>query len=265
MITSNPTTSEEATPGDIASWVTLLRRASWALAACFVAGGVLFALIEFGVIEGPGPPAGIPDDYPTNLGYFLADQRVVFPYETAAAVLFSVGFIALAGIGIGLRSLAGPRDPMGTITAGCFAFAAGLGVISQLGYIGAKRVAIDPAICQCKYGPEQTISQHRALEMAGGASDWLLAGALLLAALGMLAIPAVATRSRLLSRTWARSSQALAVLLIIAVIGLVFEIDLMFQLIAAVGAVVLLPAWASWLGRQAAGEAATSPNGSAGP
>ncbi|HET9671458.1 MAG TPA: hypothetical protein VFQ40_01250, partial [Actinomycetota bacterium] len=119
----------------------MLRWASWALAACFIVAGVLFALIEFGVIEGPGPPAGIPDDYPTNLGYFLADQRVVFPYETAAAVLFSLGFIALAGIGIGLRSLAGPGDLAGTATAGSFAFAAGLGVISQLGYIGATRVA----------------------------------------------------------------------------------------------------------------------------
>jgi hypothetical protein len=176
-----------------------------------VAAGTLFALIEFGVIEGPGPPAGIPDDYAINLGYFLADQRVVFPYEIAAAVLFSLGFIALAGIGVGLRGLEGPRNPMGTVTAGSFGFAAGIGVISQLAYIGAKRVAIDPAICQCKWGPEQTISQHRALEMAGGASDWLLAGALLLAGLGMLAIPSLVSRSRVLSRSWAQVSQVLGV------------------------------------------------------
>jgi hypothetical protein len=30
----------------------------------------------------------------------------------------------------------------------------------------------------------------------------------------------------------------------------VFEIDIVFQLIAAVGSVILLPAWAIWLDRQ---------------
>ncbi len=38
-------------------------------------------------------------------------------------------------------------------TTSCFT--AGIGVISQLAYIGAKRVAIDPAICECKYAPDR--------------------------------------------------------------------------------------------------------------
>ena len=232
------------------SWAKILHRATWGLTICFVLAGILFILVEAGVVEGPGPPPGIPNDYPTNLGYFLADERVVFPYEVAAGILFSLGFIALAGIGVGLRGIAGPRDPMGTITAGCFGLAAGLGVISQLILIGAKRVAIDPAICECKYAAEQTISQHRTLEMIGGASDWLLAGALLLAGLGMLAIPSLVARSRLLTRSWGQVSQVLGILFVIGMLGLVFEVDIVFQLIAAVGSVILLPAWSLWLDRQ---------------
>jgi hypothetical protein len=251
VIETEPAISDETVP-----WARILHWAAWALATCFVLAGILFVLVESGVIEGPGAPPGIPNDYPTRLGYFLADQRVIFPYETAAAVLFSLGFIALAGIGVGLRGVAGPRDPMGTITAGCFGFAAGIGVISQLAYVGAKRVAIDPAVCECKYAPEQTISQDRALEMIGGASDWLLAGALLLAALGMLTIPSLVSRSRSLSRLWAQVSQVLGIVLLIGVLALLFEVDIVFQLIAAVGSVILLPAWALWLDRQVTVEAA---------
>ena len=58
-------------------------------------------------------------------------------------------------------------------------------------FIGAKRVAIDPAVCECKWAPEQMIGQDRTLEMIYGVQDWLIAGALLLAGLGMLAIPSL--------------------------------------------------------------------------
>ena len=117
-------------------------------------------------------------------------------------------------------------------------------------FIGAKRVAIDPAVCECKWAPEQMISQDRTLEMIYGVQDWLIAGALLLAGLGMLAIPSLVARSGVLSVAWGRFSQFLSILFFLAVLGLVFEVDTVFQLIAAVGSVLLLPAWAIWLDRQ---------------
>jgi hypothetical protein len=244
--------TESANAVEAASWTRVLRWAAWALTACLVVAGILFALVEFGLIEGPGPPRGIPNDYPTNLGYYFADQRVVFPYEVAGAVLFSLGFLAFACIGLGLKYMTPARDPSGAIVAGAFAFAAGLLVVSQLIFIGAKRVAIDPAVCECKWAPEQMISQDRALEMIYGVQDWLIAGALLLAGLGMLVIPSLATRSGVLSTAWGRFSQLLSIVFFLAVLGLVFELGTAFDLIAAVGSVLLLPAWAIWLDRRLA-------------
>ena len=242
--------SEAAIDEKAPSWRSLLRWSAWALTACFVLAGILFFLIEFGVIEGPGMPPGTPNDYPTHLGYSFADERVIFPYEVAGSALFALGFLVLAGLGFALRGFVGSRDPIGTIVAACFGFAGGIGAISQLIFIGAKRVAIDPAVCECKYAPEQLISQDRALEMIVGATDWLLAGALLLAAFGLLAIPILTSRSHLLSTTWGRASQVLAAVLLVGILGLLLEADTVFDLFAAVGSVVLLPAWALWLDRQ---------------
>jgi hypothetical protein len=202
------------------------------------------------VIDVPGIPPGLPNDFPVRLGYYFADQRVIFPYEVAGSILFALGFLAFAAIGLGLRSLTPHRDPIGTIVATSFGFSGALLVISQLMYVGAKRIAIDPEVCQCEYAPEQLISQDRTLEMVIGIGDWLIAGALLLAGLGMLAIPALVARSRVLSPVWGRVSQALAIVFFVAILGLLFEVDIVFQLIAAVGSVLLLPAWALWLERQ---------------
>ena len=244
---------------EAANWRTVLHWAALALVVCLVVAGILFSLVEFGAIEGPGEPAGIPNDYPTHLGYYFADQRVVFPYEVAGAILFSLGFLAIAVIGFGLKKMTPATDPSGTLVAGSFAFAAGLLTVSQLAFIGAKRVAIDPDVCECKYAPEQMISQDRTLEMIYGMNDWLIAGALLLAGLGLLAAPRLAARSGFLSPAWGRASQLLSILFFLGVLALVFDVEIVFELVAAVGSIILLPAWALWLDRQLAGSQRAEP------
>jgi hypothetical protein len=244
--------SESLSAEETTSWTTALRRATLALAVCLVVAGILFVLVEFGVIEGPGPPPGTPREYPTQLGYFFADERVIFPYQIAGGLLFSLGFLALAAIGMGLRSLAGRGYAIGTAVAACFSFAAGLLVTSQLIFIGAKRVAIDPELCDCRWATEQIISQHRALVMVDGVTNWLVAGTLLMGGLGMLAIPGIVARIPSLSAGWGRASQILGVVFLIGVVAIVFEIEILFQLVAAIGSVVLLSGWALWLGRQLA-------------
>ena len=44
----------------------------------------------------------------------------------------------------------------------------------------------------------------------------------------------------------------LAIVLFVGILGLLFEVDIVFELFAAVGSVVLIPAWALWLDRQLA-------------
>lgn len=240
----------ERSTDETAASAQVIRWGAWALSASLVIAGILVGLVEFGVIEGPGPPPGVPNEYPTQLGYFFADERVVFPYQVAGAVLYSLGFLAFAAIGLGLKNLVGSRDTTGTIVAACFAFSAGLLVVSQLIFVGAKQVAIDEEQCDCRWATEQVISQHRALEMVYGINDWLLAGSLTLAGLGMLAIPALVRRRPSLSMAWARASQALAVVFFVAVVAVFFQVDIVFQLIAAIGSILLLPFWALWLDRQ---------------
>jgi hypothetical protein len=243
---------DSGTTTETSSWRDVLHWSALALVVCLVIAGILLSLVEFGAIEGPGAPAGTPNDYTIHLGYYFADQRVVFPYEVGGAVFYSLGFLAFALVGLGLKNMMPVGEPGGTMVAGAFAFSAGLLVVSQLAFIGAKRVAIDPAVCECKYAPEQLISQDRTLDMIYGVNDWLIAGALLLAGLGMLAIPRVVARSAVLSTAWGRASRILSIWFFVGVIAFVFDIEILFQLIAAVGSILLLPAWALWLDRQVA-------------
>lgn len=231
-------------------WRRVLRWSVWILTIGLVSAGILLVIIETGVVEGPGAPPGAPDDLPTRIGYFFADERERFPYEIAAGVLFSAGFLAFAAIGVALRSAFARRDSTGTVIATSFVASAVLLTISQLMYLGAKEVAIDPAICQCPFAPEQLIAQQRALDMVGGAANWIGAGALLLAGLGMFSIPIITARSGAVSASWALTSRALAVVFLIAVVATIAELDTLFQITAAVGSVFLLPAWAVWLERQ---------------
>lgn len=244
---------DRARSEETATWTRVVHWAALALAASLLVAGVLFALVEFGVVEGSGPPADAPNDYPIQLGFYFADQQVIFPYQIAGGLLFSLGFLAFALIGLGLRSLSGRPNPLGTIVAACFAFGAGLLVVSQLIFIGAKRVAIDTFLCDCRWATEQLISQDRALAMVESVNEWLIAGSLLLTGLGMLSLPALAARTPMLTAAWARASQMLGVVFFLGVLAILFEFDLAFELIAAVGSVLLLPAWAVWLDRRLAG------------
>jgi hypothetical protein len=116
-------------------------------------------------------------------------------------------------------------------------------VVSQLIFVGAKQVAIDKALCDCRWATEQLISQHRTLEMVYGINDWLVTGSLFLAGLGMLAIPALVSRQPLLSVAWARASQALAVVFFVAVLAVFFQVDITSSS-SRRSAASLLPVWA---------------------
>ncbi|HYY07991.1 MAG TPA: hypothetical protein VFA25_05240, partial [Actinomycetota bacterium] len=62
-----------------------------------------------------------------------------------------------------------------------------------------------------------------------------------------------------LSPAWGRASQLLSILFFLGVLALVFVVEIVFELVAAVGSIILLPAWALWLDRQLAGSQRAEP------
>jgi hypothetical protein len=130
---------------------------------------------------------------------------------------------------------------MGTLAVGV---GAGIGATSQLLFIGAKEVGIDPHYCDCVRAAEQIISRGQALGMIDNAQQWLVAAFLVLASAGLFLIWRVASDRGLFSSAWRGLTLGLALFLILGVIAWVAELDILSDVFVALGGGVLTPLWA---------------------
>jgi len=238
---------------DRTGWVRVGRLLSWIVAGSFVLAGVMFVLIESGITapEGTTAPRAARQDYVDATIAFFQNEQSRWPQELTASLLFALGFAALAALGVLLARALGGTEARAAILSSTFLVAGTLGVAAQLLYVGAKQVAIDPRYCDCRYAPEQIISQARGLALVEGAQRWLLGGFFALAALGFWQLAQLSLRRRVFSARWGRLSQLLAVVLLVElVVPLAPQFELALQVVVFVGAGILLPFWAVWLDRQ---------------
>jgi hypothetical protein len=138
----------------------------------------------------------------------------------------------------------GRDDPwmlLGTLAVGV---GAGIGAVSQLFYLGAKEVAIDPHYCDCARAAEQIIGRGQALDMIDNAQRWLLVGTLVLASAGLFLIWRGASNRGLFSPTWRGLTLAIALVLAVGVITMAAEVGDLSDVVAAVGIAILTPVWA---------------------
>jgi hypothetical protein len=149
-----------------------------------------------------------------------------------------------------LRRLFGRDDVKSSMASASLGIGAGIAAASQLAFIGAKQIAIDPNFCQCEHAPEQIISQSRALDMAEAAQAWLVVGFLVLGAVGLLLFAGANRDRRLLPPSWGYVSQVLAAVLVLALVGIVFDIQAVNDLSLAVISGILVPIWAILLARR---------------
>ena len=194
-----------------------------------------------------------PPDIPESLNMVdfrlaVQDYRVAsWPTFLLSNLANGVGFMAVAALGLALagRLMTGGPHRVG-ITAG-LGMAGILGAVAQLVIIGVTQPTIDSAYCDCGFKETEIVAQIWAQQLAESASQWLLLGALALAAVGV-ASAGTAFRDRM-PASWNVFSWLTALGLVAAVVIPFLRInpDLDFWLLALVAG-AMVPIWAIWLG-----------------
>ncbi len=178
----------------------------------------------------------------------IQDYRIaIWPIFFLSNLSIGVAFVAIAGLGLALASLLAIGDAQRIVITTSLGVAGVLGVVGQLILIGATQVTIDLSYCDCGFKETEIVSQIWAQMLLNGASNWLINGALVLSAIGVLAAD-VAFRRRM-PAAWDIVSWLTAIGLVAAVIVPMLrpEGDLGLYLLALVSG-VLVPIWTIWLG-----------------
>ena len=148
----------------IVRWLAVIAAASFFVAA------LLFLGLTFNVfVKPPDIPASA--DLPTNLLAAVPAIHAMWPFDAVSSLLFGVGFGALALLGRPLASLV-PAGRGGATLIGPALLGGGvLGVAAQLIHVGAQQLVVDIPYCDCGFKVQETISQHWALVLIGGAQS----------------------------------------------------------------------------------------------
>jgi hypothetical protein len=171
----------------------------------------------------------------------------VWPVFFGSNILIAIGFAGIAAVGWLLATRMQLADDRRALVLGTFVTGGILGAVGQLLLVGAVKATIDLPYCDCGFKEQEVVSQVWALMVAQSAADWLVNGALLLAA-GGLVVAAGRFGGREMPESWSWLSLAIAVLLLAQlVLAFVDAGDLgEWLLLLTVG--VLVPVWSIWLG-----------------
>jgi MFS family permease len=232
-------------------WNPTLRVLALLLTAFWIAAAVLQVVLMSDLTGAPpGPKANIQDD----LMAMFAFDYARWPIDFASQLLFALGFLALAGIGILLARLADAFDERGSLGPGLFIGSGLLGTAASLIWIGVKPFATFPHYCPCDLRDAELAARIMILNATGTATAWLTIGAIALAALGLLLVAELGRRAGMSRALTSMTYLAVVVGLVAAVLGALAEFngrDDPWGLISDVSAVavagVVIPLWAVWL------------------
>ncbi|HEV8402218.1 MAG TPA: hypothetical protein VGQ31_04215 [Candidatus Limnocylindrales bacterium] len=192
-------------------------------------------------------PPDIPDtvDLPGRLEAIRPYLEARWPLDLATNLAAIVAFGALALLADPLAALAGSDDRAGLLRVSIIVSAV-LALAGALIYVGATRVTIDQAYCDCGFKTEESISQFWAISIIQGATDWLSHGSSVFAAIALVAAGSL-IRRRGLPPSWRWLAWAGALALIVGmVLGEVVDGPI-GDLVSAAATGILLPVWALML------------------
>jgi len=228
-------------------WPSLARRLAWIMAAAFVAATGAYLLWSLQVFGGPPEPG---DAFIDNVLADFAWQQTQWPLEFAGTALFAIGFLALGGLAPVLGRLAAASDARRGLVTAAFLGAGGLGAASQLLWLGAKPVATSPQYCECGLLAEEIMSRLMTLNIVAAVQTWLISGALLAAAVGLL-VAGTLGREAGMPGGWLWLSLAAAALAVVGSILPLFDVYPFDLLLVVLVAGVSIPIWAVWLASRA--------------
>ncbi len=218
-----------------------ISRVAWLLAILSVAATVLTLVLAFDLTGAP-PTISETADFPTRILESQAFVQSRWPLDLGGSLLFAGVFGLIVLLGALLFGRTGRVEVLGLFIAGGI-----LGMVSQLTYVGAHQVAIAIAYCDCGFKTEEIISQTWGLMLIDGVADWILHGAAILLAAGVIAA-GMALAGRGMPAAWGTLSWALAFVLVLGVVVSVIGVEgPVGPLLIAVVTGLLLPIWAGWL------------------
>jgi MFS family permease len=229
--------------------MSVARGFAWGLAVFFF-GATLFQLVD--QLDLVAQPPNIPES--ANLvDRVLASipyQQDIWPIFFAANLLIGLGFLCVVGLGFGLAAEIPHDDDRRGLLAMAFVAAGIIGAAGQLLLIGAVKAKIDIPYCDCGFKDQEIVSQVWAEMVTGSAQQWLLNGATLLAALGIVVGGRLFGSGGPLSERWRWLSYAIAVLVVVtSVLGILDLADDLQNVISLALTGILIPIWAIWLAR----------------
>jgi hypothetical protein len=221
-----------------------LRVLAWTVGVLFVIGTALQLVDDLDLYASP------PAQAPANMveGRLAAQdyRSAIWPIFALGNLAFGVGFMALVGLGLALRSRVARRDPQHVLIPTTFGVGGVLGSVAQLMIVGAAYVTVQISYCDCGFKNEEVVSQIWGQMLIEGAAQWLLNAAGILAAIGIVAVDA--SFRRRMPAGWSIVSWLTAIGLILTVaVGYLDTGDVGRYLLAFVSG-VLVPIWTIWLG-----------------
>jgi hypothetical protein len=224
-------------------WTDAVRLLSLLVTAFFFTAAVLQALLAFDILGAPPPEQ--PDFAERIIGFFAWEQSR-WPIEFAATALFGLGFATLGGLGVLLSRLADRSDARRSLAAAAYIGIGVIGAVSQLFWLGVKPIATIPQYCDCDLRDAQIMSRLMILDVAEGVQFWMVLGAIVLAAIGVILVARLG-REAGMPTGWVWLSAAVAIVSLLAAGLGVVDAYPFNQLAVLVVAAVLLPIWALWL------------------
>jgi hypothetical protein len=229
-----------------------VRWLAWSVGILFLVGTAL-QLVDF--LNLYATPPAVPDTLNmVERRLAVQDYRVaIWPIFLLGNLSFGVAFVALVGLGLALASWLASGDPRRIAIITSLGVGGILGAVAQFVLIGAASATIDIAYCDCGFKETEIVSQIWAQMVVEGSSDWLLNGAAVLAAIGILAVDA--SFRRRMPAAWSIVSWLTAIGLIATVVVGVFQLgEELGQYLLLLVSGVLVPIWSIWLGAGLRGE-----------
>jgi hypothetical protein len=235
-------------------WNASVRVLALLLAAFMVAAVALQLVLQFDLTG--SPPEGMTPGSDEIMAFFQFEHGR-WPIDFASEVLFALGFMALAGVGILLSRLADPTDTRRVLAPALFLGVGGLGVAASLVWIGVAPIVTDPHYCTCDLRDALLAARVTAGDIAGSASIWLGNGAVFMAAIGFVLVVGLARAAGMSAGwtmlTWLTAAVALlGVVLASTTIAPSENMPIAPYISLAVGG-ILIPIWAVWLAISAPG------------
>lgn len=224
------------------SWRSPLQILAWTAAIALVVAALLDIVLGFHILSAP-PVRAEGSDFVDFLEIRFAWDRERLPLDIASSLLYSVAFLAMAGVGVILGRSSFGAGERGSVLATAFLAAGILGAAAQLIYVGAAQLAADPAYCDCGYRAEEVLGRLEALHVAVNQQLWLTHGAFVAAAIGFFQAGGLG-RAAGWRGWWPMLSTAVGAMLLAGVAAEMLGLELVPELIVLVTVGLLIPAWA---------------------